>query len=335
MSDMPHAGREAQRSPAARYDVTTLGEIMLRLSVPAGSRLETAAQLDVRPGGAESNLAALLARLGRQTAWLGGLPDNALGRLAANHLRMAGVDLAGVHWCPEGRMGTYYVEFSAPPRPIQVIYDRASSCATKLTPQTVAWETLLATRLLHLTGITPALAPGCRELVAEAVRRARAEGVAVSFDVNYRQKLWPAAEATAVLTPILRAVDLLFCGHGDAQRLFHCAGDPPSALRQLAEQTSAEVVVMSVGSAGALAWHGGQVLQVDAVPVAIIDRLGAGDALAAGVIDGWLDGDLHRGLRTGVLLAGMALAQHGDMVVTTAEEVASLLNAGGNSVILR
>jgi 2-dehydro-3-deoxygluconokinase len=77
------------------------------------------------------------------------------------------------------------------------------------------------------------------------------------------------------------------------------------------------------------------VLQVDAVPVAIIDRLGAGDALAAGVIDGWLDGDLHRGLRTGVLLAGMALAQHGDMVVTTAEEVASLLNAGGNSVILR
>ena len=131
-------------APDRFADVTTLGEIMLRYSVPAGSRLETASQLDVRPGGAESNLVALLARLGRRTAWVGGLPDNALGRLAANHLRMAGVDLDGVHWCKDGRMGTYYVEFSAPPRPIQVIYDRANSCATQLTPATVAWDTLLA-----------------------------------------------------------------------------------------------------------------------------------------------------------------------------------------------
>ena len=322
-------------APDRFADVTTLGEIMLRYSVPAGSRLETAAQLDVRPGGAESNLAALLARLGRRTAWVGGLPDNALGRLAANHLRMAGVDLEGVHWCTDGRMGTYYVEFSTPPRPIQVIYDRANSCATQLTTSTVAWDKLLASRLLHLTGITPALSAGCRSIVGEAVARAKAAGLAVSFDVNYRQKLWSAAEATAALTPLLHQVDLLFCGHGDAQRIFHCAGDPPSALRQLAEQTSAQIVVMSIGAAGALAWRSGQVLQVDAVPVAIIDRLGAGDALAAGVLDGWLDGDLERGLRTGVLLAGMALAQHGDIVVTTRQEVESLLSAAGNSVIVR
>ena len=92
---------------------------------------------------------------------------------------------------------------------------------------------------------------------------------------------------------------------------------------------------MSVGTAGALAWHGGQVLQVDAVPVAIVDRLGAGDALAAGVLHGWLDGDLDRGLRTGVLLAGLALAQNGDMVVTTRREVESLLSAAAGSVIVR
>lgn len=318
-----------------RFDVTTLGEIMLRLSVPPGSRLETATQLDMRPGGAEANLAALLARLGRRTAWVGGLPDNALGRLAANHLRMAGVDLGGVRWCGEGRMGAYFVEFASPPRPIQVIYDRANSCATQLTPDTINWEALLSSHLLHLTGITPALSPSCRSIVSEAVERAEQAGVAVSFDVNYRQKLWSAQEATAALTPLLRRADLLFCGHGDAQRLFHCTGDPTSALRQLAEQTSAEVVVMSVGAAGALAWHGGQVLQVDAVPVAIVDRLGAGDALAAGVLDGWLDGDLERGLRTGVLLAGMALAQHGDMVVTTRQEVESLLSAAQGSVIVR
>ncbi len=318
-----------------QFDVTTLGEIMLRFSTPAGSRLETAAQLDVRPGGAEANLAALLARLARRTAWLGGLPANALGRLAANHLRMAGVDLRGVHWCAEGRMGTYYVEFSSPPRPIQVIYDRAGSCATQLTPQLVDWETLLATRVLHLTGITPALSPGCQAVTAEAVARAKQAGVAVSFDVNYRQKLWAAETAAAVLLPLLRQADLLFCGHGDAQRLFGCPADPAAALRRLAEQTGAPLVVMSVGSAGVLAWQDGLVQQVDAVPVTIIDRLGAGDALAAGVLHGWLDGDLARGLRTGVVLAALALAQHGDAVITTPAEVEALLGAAGGSVIVR
>lgn len=90
---------------------------------------------------------------------------------------------------------------------------------------------------------------------------------------------------------------------------------------------------MSVGSAGVLAWHKGQLLQVDAVPAVIVDRLGAGDALAAGVLDGWLDGNLARGLRTGVLLAAFALSQHGDMVVTTPEEVAALLGAAPGTIV--
>jgi 2-dehydro-3-deoxygluconokinase len=317
------------------HDVTTFGEIMLRFSVPPGERLETAAQLEIRPGGAESNLASLLARLGRHTAWLGALPANALGRLAANHLRMAGVDLGGVQWCAEGRMGTYYVEFSAPPRPIEVIYDRTHSCATQTSPASMAWDKLLHTRLLHLTGITPALSPSCRSAVAEATVRAKAAGVPLSFDVNYRQKLWRASEAAAVLAPLVQQADLLFCGHGDAQRLFGCASDPSTALRELADKSDAQVVVMSVGSAGALGWWDGQIHQVDAVPVTIVDRLGAGDALAAGVLHGWLHGDLARGLRTGVVLAGLALAQHGDMVVTTAEEVEALLSAAGTKLIVR
>lgn len=308
------------------FDVTTLGEIMLRLSVPAGVRLEAAAQLDMRPAGAESNLAALLARLGRRVAWHSSLPDNSLGRLAANALRAAGVDLDGVHWCAEGRIGTYYVEHATSPRPIQVIYDRAGSCLTRMTGEQVAWDRLLDTRLLHLTGITPALSPACHKIVEEAVRRAGAAGAPVSFDVNYRQKLWDAETAARTLTPLLRQSAIVFCGHADSQRLFGCGSEPSAAVVQLAEQIErAQVVVMSAGAAGAYAWHAGRVLHVDALPVTIIDRLGAGDALAAGVLHGWLDGDLPRGLRTGVVLAALALTQHGDTVVTTAQEVKSLL----------
>ena len=116
------------------YDITTIGETMLRLSVPAGERLETAPRFDVHPGGAESNVAALLARLGRRTAWCGALPDSALGRRVAGELRRAGVDVDHIAWRATGRIGTYYVEFSQSPRPIQVIYVRADSCAARASP---------------------------------------------------------------------------------------------------------------------------------------------------------------------------------------------------------
>ncbi|MGH2387321.1 MAG: PfkB family carbohydrate kinase, partial [Chloroflexota bacterium] len=159
------------------FDVTTVGEVMLRMSVPAGIRLDQAARLDLTPGGAETNLTGALARLGRRCAWVSSLPANALGRLAANHIRAAGIDLEGVVWRNQGRMGTYYLEFATPPRPIQAIYDRAGSCAAQMGPDDVNWAYLLHTRLLHLSGITPALSPSCRALTAEAIEHARTAGV--------------------------------------------------------------------------------------------------------------------------------------------------------------
>src|SRR5215204_3515012 len=139
--------------PEPRFDVTTFGEMLLRLSVPTGRRLEAANQLDVYPAGAEANVVTLLARLENHTCWAGALPKNPLGRLAANALREAGVDTDSVLWRDSGRMGTYYVEFGAPPRGIQVTYDRVDSCITQLKSDEIDWNTLLDTRLLHLTGI--------------------------------------------------------------------------------------------------------------------------------------------------------------------------------------
>lgn len=298
---------------------------MLRMSVPAGQRLEMASQLDLCPAGAEANLTVALSRLGRRCAWVGGLPEGALGRLVANHLRMAGVNLEGVVWSETGRIGTYFIEFAVPPRPIQVIYDRANSVASQLRADQIDWDYLLNSRLLHLTGITPAVSASCLNLIREAVARAKASGVAVSFDINYRQKLWSEAAARETLTPLIQEVDLLFCGQGDANRVFGCSGSPEQIVQALVERSQAKCVVVTLGDQGAIAWDGSQFHQTMAVPVEVVDRIGAGDALAAGVIHGWLDGNLPQGLHYGAILAALILSQHGDMLVTTQDELQSLL----------
>jgi 2-dehydro-3-deoxygluconokinase len=316
--------------PEPRFDATTLGEMLLRLSLPAGQRLENATRLDVHPAGAEANVATLLARLGRKTCWTGALPANPLGRLAANTLRLAGVETSAVLWRDDGRLGTYYVEFGEPPRGIQVTYDRLHSCAAQLTSDEIDWATLLDTRILHLSGITPALSPSCFEITQAAIQKAKEHNVPVSFDVNYRQKLWPAQEAAQKLLPMSQGVEILFCSQSDARRLFQCSGSSQEIAQRMLELSHARHVVVTFAEEGALLWNGRAWQQEAARPTRIIDRLGAGDALAAGVIHGWLDGDVSAGLRYGVTLAALALSQFGDMVVTNKSELDSL-NRGAST----
>jgi 2-dehydro-3-deoxygluconokinase len=317
-----------------RFDVTSVGEMLLRLSVPSGERLEAAQQLDVYPAGTEANVMSLLARLERKTRWVGALPQNSLGRLAANALRIAGVDTNEIIWSQSGRMGTYYVEFGAPPRGIQVTYDRAYSCMTELKLDDINWDALLDTRLLHLTGITPALSSSCREIVEEAVQQAKGRGVPVSFDVNYRQKLWSEAEAQQTLLPMIQNVELLFCSANDATRIFNCQGSAQEIAQGMLNISRAKYVVITIGEQGALLWNEKEWLHEPSRATQIIDRLGAGDALAAGVIHGWLDDDLAAGLRYGTTLAALALGQFGDMVITNNEELIALSQSGG-SIIAR
>ncbi|MEP7288385.1 MAG: sugar kinase [Chloroflexota bacterium] len=314
------------------FEVTTVGEVMLRLSVPAGTRLEIASSLAVTPGGAESNVMAVLARLKRRCGLVTALPDTSLGRLATTHLRMAGVDMGGVVWCKTGRIGTYFVEFAAPPHPIHVTYDRADSCAAHLSADQIDWQYLLKTRLLHITGITPALSASCRDLTTEMITRAKSANVAISFDVNYRQKLWTTEEAAEVMSSMIQGVDLLFCKEADARRLFGCTGTLSDVIGSLVDRSGARQVVVTSGDQGVTAWDGSQLLHEPAIPVQIVDRLGAGDALAAGVLHGWLNSNLAQGLRYGVGLASLALSQHGDVVVTTLDELNALVaNLHGNS----
>ena len=311
-----------------RFDVTTIGEMLIRLSVPSGKRIENATQLEVYPAGAEANVVTLLARLERQSCWFGALPKNPLGRLSVNALRIAGVDTSGVCWNEGGRMGTYYVEFGELPRGIQVTYDRAYSCATQLSVNDIDWDLLLDTRLLHLTGITPALSPSCREIILQAMQRARERGVPISFDINYRQKLWSETEAAQTLFPLIQNVELLFCSQADAKRLFHCAGSAQEVAQGVLEVSKAHHVVVTFAEQGAQLWNGKEWIHEAVRSTHIIDRLGAGDALAAGVIHGWLEGDLAAGLRYGVTLSALALTQFGDMVVTNRAELVALSQGG-------
>jgi 2-dehydro-3-deoxygluconokinase len=307
-----------------RFDVTTFGEMLIRLSAPSGERLEAAHKLNVHPAGAEANVATLLARLNCRSLWMGALPDNPMGRLAANGLRNAGVNMGGVLWRENGRVGTYYVEFGAPPRGIQVTYDRSHSCAAEVQPEEIDWGVLLDTRIFHLTGITPALSPSCCSIVGEALKRAKQHGVLVSFDVNHRQKLWSATDARQTLLPMIKQVDLLFCSQADATRLFNCNGTMQEIAQGLLDVTTVPRVVVTFGEKGLLCWDGGAWQHEPAQPTHIIDRLGAGDALAAGVLYGLLHSDFKAGLHYGSVLAAMALSQNGDMVITTEPEMLSL-----------
>jgi 2-dehydro-3-deoxygluconokinase len=316
-----------------RFDVTSLGEMLLRLSVPSGERLENTNHLDVYPAGAEVNVTSLLARLERKTYWAGALSQNSLGRLAANALRTAGVDTSGIFWNEGGRMGTYYVEFGAPPRGIRVTYDRIYSCMSQLKPNEIDWDSVLDTRLLHLTGITPALSHSCHEIVLEALRQAKQRSIPVSFDINYRQKLWSEVDAQKTLLPMIQEVELLFCSARDATQLFDCRGTMQEIAQGMLKLSHAKDIVITFGEQGALLWDGKEWLHEPARPTQIIDRLGAGDALAGGVIHGWLDGDMKAGLRYGVTLAALALSQFGDMVITNKAELLAL--SRGDSTLTR
>lgn len=315
------------------FDVTTIGEGQLRYSVPHGKRLEQATSFDVFVSGTEANVTSLLSRLGWRCGWISSLPNTPLGRRVANEYRLAGLDLSAVRWSNEHRLATYYVEYATPPRTTQVYYDRANTCFTNLTRDQIDWEYLLDTRLLHLSGLTVPLSASIHDILMEAVERAKAKNIKISFDMNYRSRIWSTTEAAQTITPLIKDVDLLFCGRSDAQKVFGCSGSPQEIVLQLAELTTANHIITSMSHEGLIGWDRKQFYHYPAREVGIIDRIGAGDAMVGGVLHGWLQGDFAKGLRYGALTAALALSQYGDQVITTAEEVEMLLESDTRDIV--
>jgi 2-dehydro-3-deoxygluconokinase len=309
-----------------QYDVVTLGETMIRLSPPFDQRIEQAERLHLKVGGAESNLAVALARLGLKTAWVSRLVDNALGRRIVSEIRAHGVDTSHVIWTEEGRVGTYFIEHGRTPRRIQVLYDRAGSAITDLKPEEVDWKLLSQTRMIHLTGITVALSEGCAQVVDLLINRARQANVKVSFDVNYRSKLWPPDVASERLKPLCGKSDILFIGSHDAKTLFGCEAQPDQLVDVLGSTFPTETIVVTMGHAGAICIHQGKIYSEPTLPGVEVDRVGVGDAFAAGFLFGHLeDKDWPLCLKYGHALAAIKYSMPGDMAVTDRKELDELV----------
>lgn len=306
-------------------DVVTLGETMVRLSPKGRLRLEQATELAVMPGGAEANVAVGLARLGMEAGWISKLPDHPLARLIVGELRRHGVDTSRVVWAPEGRVGLYFFEGGVAPRPPRVWYDRHGSAVTTLEDGEVDWPYLTSARVVLVTGITPALSPRLRELTKRVGREVRAAGKVFALDVNYRAKLWPPAEAAACLGELLPSVGLLFCGLGDAERVFGFAGEPETVARAFKEKFGIPTVVLTLGAEGSLALADRVYRQRRIPRVETVDPLGAGDAFAAGFLYGYLTAGVQRGLEVGGAMGALACTVEGDFAFVTLAEVEDLL----------
>lgn len=292
-------------------DVVTLGECMAVLYPPEPVALDDAPTLVVDIGGAEANLAIGLSRLGRRARFIGRVGNDPFGQRIRATLEREGVDCAYLRTDQEAATGLYAREW-LPDGARRVYYYRAGSAGSRLEPNDLTAAAFAGAKIVHLTGITPALSPSCAAAVAQAVALAGTAGALVSFDPNYRARLWSPAEARAALLPLMQAAGLLLIGDEDARALLG-DGDDEELLRRSA-QLGPRLVVLKCGERGAMALAEGQIYRVPVHPVErVVDPVGAGDGFDAGFLAGWLEGvSIEEMLRLGAKVGAAAVSTPGD-----------------------
>jgi 2-dehydro-3-deoxygluconokinase len=289
--------------------VITAGETMALVVPSSPGRLRHATSLSLSIGGAESNVAIGLARLGVPATWISVLGDDELGELVLHRLRAEGVDTAAVRRTSDRPTGLYLREEVA--GQLRVYYYRAGSAAATLAPGAFDPSILQGAAFLHLTGITGALSPECAEFLPWAATAARDAGVRVSYDVNYRSRLWAPSAARAATEALLPLLDVLFVGDEEATALWGWE-EPDAALDHLSEVGPQEVV-LKLGAKGCVAVVDGERLTSAGFPARQLDPIGAGDAFAAGYLAaalwGWAP---EKRLRTANAMGSLCVQSLGD-----------------------
>jgi 2-dehydro-3-deoxygluconokinase len=331
-------------------DVVTFGEAMIRLAPPNFQRLEQTDTLDVQVGGGELNVAVGVARLGLKSAWVSRLPKNALGRLMLNRVRQAGVDASHIAWADGDRMGLYFVEFGAAPRASSVLYDRAHSAISAIKPDEVDWKKVMeGAKWFHTSGITPALSDSAATVTREALVAAKQAGLTVSYDLNYRGKLWSPDKAQAVQEPLMDYVDVLITTEEDTSVVFKIKAEGKTdekgftqvsaesykeVAKKLADKFKFKAVAITLrenplvwrNTWTAIAYAEGQFYEDVKYDIEIVDRIGGGDSFSAGFIYGAVvKKSYEEGVRYGNAFSALKHTNPGDFNWATLAEVEGLL----------
>ncbi len=340
--------------------VVTLGELLLRLSPPDHRRFVQAERFNATYGGSEANVAVSLATFGLESTFVTKLPSHGLGQAAVNHLRRYGVDTTHLRRGGE-RVGVYFLEEGASQRGSTVLYDRAGSAVTTLTPDELDLDDLFREATwFHWSGITPALGERPRRTLTAACRAAREAGVPISCDLNYRGRLWGEAEAQRVMIPLMEFVDVCIGGRGDPFAMLGLEDPndgPPmtgvdedaygDVLRSMKKRFGFDVAALTLRESESASENGWSALLLDErdcptptrsrrYEITIVDRVGGGDAFSAGLIYGLLTKDDTRdALEYAAAAACLKHSIPGDFNLASRAEVEALAGTGGAGRISR
>jgi 2-dehydro-3-deoxygluconokinase len=331
-------------------DLIAFGEIMLRFTTPGHQRFLQAEHFEVTPGGAEANVAVLTARLGGSAEFVTRLPAHDLGQRAVDELRRHGV---GVRHIVRGgeRIGLYFLEHGVGPRQGRVIYDRAGSAFSEAKVGDFDWPVILAgARWFHWSGITPAVSESAAALTAEACAAAKNAGLKVSFDLNYRAKLWSRERSGAVLAPLMRHVDVCVTSVEEARGIF--ALDVPEsgadreriaaeALRERFGFSQVALTTRRGDSADRTDWGAtlmadGRVYESPRYDLAVVDRVGAGDAFTGALIFSQMRGDAPQAaLDFAVAASALQHTTPGDFPLLSLGEIEALVRGASGGRVQR
>ncbi|MGE5608965.1 MAG: sugar kinase [Bacillota bacterium] len=350
-----------------KYDLVSLGECMIRLSPPGHGRIEFAPHLEVWVGGGEYNVSYALARLGLRTSWVGGLNDSPMGRIIMNHARSVGMDIShalvrkydGVG--NKDRIGLNFTEVGVAQRGSATLYDRGHSATAGLKPGEINWPKLFkeqGVRWFHTGGIFSALSESTRQVVAEAIKAAHDAGTLVSYDLNFRSKLWKSEEAIKTTRPLLPYIDALIGNEEDFQKVLGYEVEgvnvekgqlDTSAFKKMVSRivkdfpnikvvgtTLRAVKTATVNDWSAILWHEGAFYDGLSFPaLEIEDRVGGGDGFASGFAYGFLTGRSPQDcVNLGVAHGALLMTTRGDTSQITLDELQHLA-AGGSARIKR
>ncbi len=321
------------------YEALAFGELLLKLSSPLNERMISGAVFEKRAGGAELNVVSGISLLGLRTGIISKLPQNELGTYIRNNVRFCGVsdDYIIYDESPEARLGIYYYEHGVFPRKPTVVYDRKNASVNSIKPEDIPESIFNTTRLFHTSGISLALSEQTRNMAETLIKKFKAAGALISFDVNFRANLWSEADAKKYIERILPYVDILFISEETSRRTFGKTGELKDILKAFANEynisvlasTERKIISPKKHTFGSTIYDAREDKFYREEPyenIEVVDRIGSGDAYVSGVLFGLLAyGDCQKAIEYGNAACAVKNTVLGDLPSTDKKEMDKII----------